>query len=93
LKPYVQCPGNAAISVAEAPEFRARRLDKKGQPLPIGERVGFLLWFRGSDLELSQHHRVPGFSGSIQQTQEETRFVYLLLESTGSSRTVASENR
>ena len=83
----------SSVPIAEAPKLRAVRLDDQHQALAVGEVVGFRLGLGGGDLELCQHHRVPGFSGSTQQTQNEPLFVALLLESAGSTRTVASDGR
>ena len=83
----------SSVPIAEAPELGARRLDDQDQALAVCQSVGLLLRLGGGDLELCQHHRVPGFSGSTQQTQNEPLFVALLLESAGSTRTVASDGR
>jgi len=59
----------SSVPIAEAPELGARRLDDQDQALAVCQSVGLLLRLGGGDLELCQHRRFPGFSGSIQQTQ------------------------
>ena len=52
----------SSVPIAEAPELGARRLDDQDQALAVCQSVGLLLRLGGGDLELCQHHRVPGMS-------------------------------